>query len=254
MDSHWQLRTGSSSRKIDDWKFVSPFEGDQPISIEVRLFSNDSGLMFKAIASASKPLTPASKVVGVTLREWESESIAELKAMVIRDLNDYVILSSGVVWEDWLEVTVEGRYNERPYSSNREGGDDGYQSSINIQYAGIKRGTHPSLPDRVFMLGQCRTLTKFPSAKRANEQDPDVPKELSDSQDLRTYKRARDLDKEYTYIPDTRENREGLSHIMTAMKDLRQRLADMLQQDNVAHALSSIVGGFPALPDNSKDK
>lgn len=243
--SSWTLRTTNSSRKIDEWTFVSPFDKEESIKIDVRMVSEEGRLLFSATALKGKWFKSDE------MKVWRSESIDELRQMVSHDLNDIVRISGGVVWENWLEVVVHGASGETfsPFS-----GHSGKKKSIYLEYSEIKRGTHPDFPGRLFRLGQQNTAIRFPSPKRAGQWDPDYPTPEESGKDWARSVGAREIEKEYSYIPDTPENRESLDRIIHAMTDLQSRLSDFLSQDRAQEFLISVSNGMKALPDHSAHK
>lgn len=230
--SQWSL-TAPKAKKFDDWKFKSPFDGDKPIHVEVRLENADDRLLF--VARVISP-DPAYKLpVDV---KWSSPSLDELHQLVRDGLDRVVQVMTGASWEDWLEVRVSGR--------------DSYGSPINgrqleMEYSTIKRGMHPAFPGKVFRLLESHNMVgDFPSPKEANKPDPDVETPKSDNwwDNLG----GRDIRYEYSYVKDTPENRAALDSVIEAMRQLHVRLSEVLRQDSVIHFLAGVNSGHKALP------
>lgn len=67
-----------------------------------------------------------------------SSDIEALRVSVEEHLRAQAILSSGVQWEDWIEVIVHG--GKRKFGSPVDG------KELVIEYKKLRRGRHPDLP------------------------------------------------------------------------------------------------------------
>lgn len=222
--------TRDSGKVIDTWEFQHPLKAQgKPYVVEVSFHKawvpalGNRVMLLKATCSA----LPGG--------ERSASDIETLKVIVERDLREQSILSSGVEWEDWLEVRVEteDRPDRREVAKN----------ALAISYRVIKRGRHPTLEGQDYTINGGFVATPFPKAKPVGVETRD------ESQPLHRYGMegfapdGRDIGSAYSYIKDTPANRAALDGYVSALRLLGDRLAQHLNQANLTTALEA--GGGP---------
>jgi hypothetical protein len=227
-------QTRSGGKVIDEWRFISPFKGqDAPkLSAKISIHKSDhAGLTFEAHSdSIPRPIVDTD--------------INRLRQKVDDALRHQHDMLTGVTWVEWLEVEVRGRRSTRP-------GSDTVEADLRITYRVLKRGVHPDTGDAYF-INLNGIAMPFPSAKQAGEPDPDVdPNESESLQDVHLFRglsRARDLECEYSYLPATPENISALEDLIGRLQSLRDALSTFLRQDTVHASLAGLAGAVPSLP------
>lgn len=228
--------TGTSDRKIDTWRLISPFKQDGVEEVEVRLVTDrKSGRrFFRAISKGQRNAENEPLV-------WSHESIDSLHKVVERELSEYMSAKIGIVWEDMICIVVHS--TDGPSYKTR---GDGSAKGLSFEYGYMKRGTHPSNPDVAYTVYKNGAIVKFPSPKSAGELDPDTPR--GDNVHWSKQLGERNVDDAYSYIKDTPEHRAAIESVRMAIDKLKDRLADVVRQSSVHDFLSSVNTGVAALP------
>lgn len=162
-------------KAIDQWTFQTPFRTSDKVGPEAmvprtytvdvlmrkRSVKNDLGAINEygrqVIEFVAKcPALPDGHMV--------SSDIEALRASVDAHLREQSILTSGVIWEDWLEVIVTGGHG---YSFGaREVVGSGV---LTISYSKLRRGRHEDLPGQDYTIGRNGTALPFPKPKKVDE-------------------------------------------------------------------------------------
>ena len=197
------------------WKFHA-VGGAEPIEVRVMAVQDDAGLAFKAVCPR---LSSAHK----------DADINRLHSAVEADLMDQVFALSGIAWEDWYEVVVNGgnsAFDDRVHSA--------MGASLHVQVNRLKRGIHPKTGLPV-TINRNNLVVPFPKPT-AIAVEPEDGEEIEGLGKIR----LREPDAERSYIPATSENHRALQAVLDRMALLRNSLADVLSQDKVVAQLGAI--------------
>lgn len=218
----WTGAAGGSrqGRIVDRWTFEPADTKGERIKVEVFLRQGPEGLVFDARC----PLLPGGG--------HSSSDIEALRQQTLATLRELAVLTTGIVWEDWLEVRVRGR-NGPPLAR------DANAQEMSIAYSPLRRGRHPDFPDRDFTLSDQGHAIPFPQPKRTGAEGPE--RELSAGRVSFRIGSDRDVDTEYAYLEDTEANRAALDHLISSLRRLRTELANFLTHDNIAHAVTVVA-------------
>lgn len=225
LDAGGQVRSGG--KVVDEWKFRSPFHDKNAprLSATISVDKSDRNRFTFVARSDSLP---------EPITDTDINQLREKVEAALRQQHD---LLTRVTWEDWLEVVVRGRRDEHPIHATVE-------SQLVITYRRLKRGMHPDTGE-AYVINDNGIATPFPAPKKAGERDAGD----DDSQSLIGARLgARQRDYEYSYVPATHENIAGLENLISAMQQVRDRLAAFLRQDVVATSLADQANRVPALP------
>lgn len=225
LDVGQQVRSGG--KVVDEWKFRSPFKGkDAPkLSATISVDKSDRN-RFTFVAHSDSLTAP--------IVDTDINRLREKVDAALREQHD---LLTGITWEDWLEVVVRGQRTDQPQLATIE-------SQLVISYHRLKRGVCPKTGE-AYVVNSNGIAMPFPAPKKAGERDPGD----DDSQSLIGARLgARQRDYEYSYVPATPENIAGLENLISAMLQVRDRLAAFLRQDVVAQSLADHAIRAPALP------
>jgi hypothetical protein len=230
LDVGHQVRTGG--KVVDEWKFRSPFrdKGAPQLTATVSIDKSNSKEFTFVARSDSLP---------VAIVDTDINRLRERVDAALRQQHEIL---TGVVWEDWLEVEVRGRRR-----SDERGDASTTEADLKITYRRLKRGVLPA--GEAYVVNSNGIAVPFPSAKRAGESDPDGGPDFGESlQGFRGLGRGRDLEAEYSYLPETPENVRALDDLLERMLVLRDNLSSFLRQDTVQKSLSDLASQSPALP------
>lgn len=246
---HSSVGNREGGKKVDIWKFNSSFKGmDTIIEFEVALLHDMSFLVKTENIHSSrfKPLQ-GSNIHDLFL---EAEEVARQEF----DLN------TNLIWTNWLEVIVkEGELSSKGPKN----------AGLNISYRTIPRAEDKD--GNAYAVLKNNVLVEFPTnigidrniqedsatgfrmggrglSPEAQEKLKD--KTLSSAQRLTleiSGKDHRDASSQFTYLPDTPENRAGLDSIISTLEQLSQRLQVFLAPGEIQKTLTSIVSNGPAL-------
>lgn len=219
----------NGGKLIDEWSFNQPFHGADraaPYRIEVymRKRHTGAGTSIQSVIEfiAQCPALPESRMV--------NSDIEVLRVAVEDHLREQAILSSGVNWEDWLEVIVQG--GKRKYGSPVDG------EELVIEYKKLRRGRHPDLPGRDYTINNNHVAVKFPTGKKTGTDGVGEHIDLGPNSSFRGHLGdGRNPDGEYSYIPDTPANRAALDGLIGSLRTLRSRLSDFLGQAGIERSL-----------------
>lgn len=204
--------------KIAEWSFRSPWHTGPADSYVAKIMlcskwelNGPHKLYFEA----------SSKHFDERIKDSDIDS---LQRKVKREFEKQDMKARLVVWEDWIEVEIDHGL----YMWNNEFGD-----GLTIKYAILKRGVHPDTSE-AFTINSNGVVVAFPKDKLADVEDhkPD---------DEKWHLGLRDKNKQFSYIPATKENIAALESLCARLKELRFRLASLLTQDTVQKSLN---GGF----------
>mgnify|MGYP001567028227 FL=1 len=236
-ENYGTLRVGfDRGRKIDEWTFSAP-HADRALAdrmkAEVRMEHSDQR-RDKERYEHQVEFVATSECFGkgISLRH---QNIEKLFDMVQDAFRTYDIAQRGVVWEDWLEITV---HNESSFGSKESSG-------LSVGYTHLKRGVDPR-NGRVMTINNNHVVTDFPKPKNAGERDknPKTGKENKDDGSLRDYFHEREKEYQYAYMPATKDNIAALNTIMVAIHTARTRLNGLLNQRDISKTLAAI----PSIP------
>lgn len=230
LDAGHQVRAGG--KVVDEWKFRSPFRDKGAPQMTATVSIDKSNPKEFTFVARSESL-PAAIV---------DTDINRLREKVDAAMRQQHEILTGVVWENWLEVEVRGRRrsDDRADTSMTE-------ADLRITYRRLKRGVLPS--GQAYVVNTNGVAIQFPSAKRAGEEDPDGGPDFGEAlQGIRGGGRGRDLEAEYSYLPETPDNVRALDDLLERMQVLRDNLSTFLRQDTVQQSLTGLVSQGPALP------
>lgn len=201
----------SGGKKAFEWSFRYSAVDKKPIGVDVYLMP---GMIFRASCPELK---------GEFL---EHSDLKILHSLTERALLDRVDVLSDIVWEDWYQVEVSGAnsdFKDSPHSS--------LGANLKINVINIKRGIHPrtGLP---VTIGQHGCIAEFPSPTTIDMAEPDQGDFYKGN-----YRAGRSRS-ERSYIPATPENTAALRDILGRMGELRSRLAEVLNHQEIQKTLT----------------
>lgn len=211
---------GRRTRKIDEWKFRSPFHDkaahDADYTATIHMFSKYlakvDGKQYQMMFSARSKHFESS---------LEDTDIDRLHQRVEREFQKQDMKAREVLWEDWIEVEVD----HGAYMYKDENG-----AGLTIGYKFLKRGTHPTTGE-IFTINNNNVVVAFPKPKLRDTEDHKAP-------DDEWHLGSRDRTKQFSYIPATPANVAALESLCGRIVDLRIRLSELLTQDTVQKSLS----------------
>jgi hypothetical protein len=220
-EDYGRLRTGfSRGVKVDVWTYSSPHAdralGDQ-MTATVHLLpaarrarGGADGMMFVAESECFEKIT--------------SPNIETLFERVQAAFQTYELAQRGIVWADWMEISITPEH----YGFRNEATSNG----LAVGYSIIKRGVDPR-NGNVYTINNNHVVTDFPKPKDAGEEDGGAK-----------FHSRRSADNQYAYLPATVENVAAMNALLGKISELRERLAALLQQDAVGNELADISTGL----------
>lgn len=227
----------STGRKIDTWKFrMEPIDRtNKPHEIEfdVVMLPNMEFVVSTDAISKERWQPLQGKVLAELRRQAHEAADAEFN------------LQLGLAWTDWLEVRVKQVSNYDMKKST-----DGAGAQAHVSYSVIPRGENAA--------GQAYTISEnsgvimtFPDnvpalppgtdTRRKRAEDPETMASMNEAQRLR-FKLGnmdhREPNIQYTYLPDTPENRAGLDSIIQAINTVNLRLQQFLDPSQIGRTLA----------------
>jgi len=221
------IGTKGDGKLIDTWSFASPDRAVAAAKIEVYLVKKGGATVFVARC----PIFPQDG--------FSDTDIEVLREDVAAYCGAHFAKVAGVQWEDWLEVQARG--GDRVYSGT--GGE-----RLEIAYRHLKRGRHPSGEAHDITLVGHGVAVPFPTPKRSgDDENARLNAGLKDGS-LLGWRSGRDTNTEFSYLPDTAENRVALDQLMANLRLLRDRLNAFLGQDHIGHAVLALREQALSLP------
>lgn len=214
----------SNGRAIDTWSYHTPDPnapgGMTTIKVPVVMHSGPEGLHFVArMDGVRAPVTDANIQ---TLREKVEARLAELTEA-----------ATGVVWEDWLMVTVTAHDEERAQAHR-------LQSGLSIEVRPIKVGRWPGNGELYTMAMSGPYAIRLPQPKKSRGF---VDREtLAGETGMRL-----ETDEEVAYVPATPENLAALADLRDRLRVLRARLAEVLSAEAITNTLADLSNRLPQL-------
>jgi hypothetical protein len=182
----------------------------------------DSGLMFKALSPA---LTESI----------EDSDIQRLRERIEAWFQAAALKRSGLVWEDWIEIVVQG------YDRSHE---NEVVVSLDIKRNILKRAVMPTGEAVELRTTNGHSYVRpFPKPKRSGEED--------EPEGTGIFKgvNCRDTNHEYAYVPATQENLAAITAIQQGLVAVRQKVSDFMHKANNAGAIQNINGSIALLSD-----
>jgi hypothetical protein len=224
---------GRRPRKIDQWKFRSPFMGKiggtesaaagyvADIYLKNDRNSSVDNLLFIAKSKHFE-------------KDLETSDIEELRVMVLAAFSRVDMAKHDIVWEDWFEIEIEdGHQNYR----NEDG------SGITFTFKRMKRGVNPTTGEP-YLLSDSGVVMEFPKPKRAGVEDVAPPGEK--------WFRSREEGHEFSYVQATPANTAALESLRDRINELRGRLNTLLQQKAVQKSLAGEVNKLLTMKGDSQ--
>lgn len=197
----------SPRKKAFEWKFEIP--GQDPIPVNVFLESSKDALFFRA-QSAGLPDDILSKDINA-LHE-QVEAVLRLRIEALKETK----------WEDWLQIKISGQ--------DHDPGDhdfyDDFRSEVALQVTPLKKGVSAKTGEILRLVEHSNgavSVQPFPKTSKIEEKTCIMGQ-------------ARFNGTETSFVPDTPENRAVLFDVLTRMRDLRGRLAELMSQESIALA------------------
>ena len=205
------------ANKLTEWVFHIPSVGqaDKAISVEVRLLAEKSGLMLRA--------TCQDKLI----EHIDDSDIGRLHERVEAALN---ALNMGVRidWQDYIQIrTQSGRDDISDAMWGKEWRAD---ESVEVKAEIVKYGLHPVTQEPYIM-----DRRGYP-AKAVIPIGTFQGKPWDSQQGWRS-----------TYIPATSENIAAVEDICARLSVLKERIAHVLNQDNIQVTLMNLTHALPLL-------
>lgn len=207
------------ANKLTEWLFSIPaVDGNNKnISVEVRLVSDKDGLRMRALTQDN------------LLAPIEDADVSSLHAKVEAAL---LALNMGtrIEWQDYLQIEVSGNGVNEAFI------DTEYNfQQLDVKIKRVKYGLHPDNHEP-YILDRQGYPTKVKQNKtfmfQGKPYDPDQGTQFS-------------------YIPATPENIAAMDDVCARMRVLKDRLSDVLSQDNVQLTLSDLAARLPLLENKS---
>lgn len=215
----------SKGKKVFEWQFKAA-GAPKPIPVDVYLTECAEGMQFKA-TSERLPYPVTDTDINRLRQQVESALLEQASAL------------SGITWEDWFEVVVEGDnsdFTDSYYSA--------WGSRLHIQVNRMKRGSHPGT-GKPMTINHNGIVVEFPQATSIREK----PK----TEDFAGDVWLSEIPKERAYIPATAENKDALDEILKRMAMLRANLSSLLAHDTISESLLDLNKHLPPLlTDQSK--
>jgi len=244
-DSTGHLRQANTrvaaGKLIDEWTFSSVFSKDPQYTARVHMIvEGGAGVRF----TVTSPDFPKEKFEGSDLEKLRREFEAKMQ--------EASMIASGAVWEDWLEIEVKN--SSKIYTESSITGRSAQRQNargIEISYQPIKRGTHPSMPGRVFTINSNKIAVDFPKPKAGGEYDELDERDLfgektnkmsAERQEEFRKMTGRPEDLQFAYIPDTAKNRAALDHLLYSMDALGNQLQAFLAASALKDNLDRLSG------------
>lgn len=209
-DTYGLLTSRTLRRKrVDVWEFSSPFDRFRKkryVATILLVNPGGDGVTFRA---ESEHLTPA----------LHDTDIRRLREKVEREFQRQDMEERAVAWEDWIEIAMGEEFMYK--------GENAAKLEVTWRY--LKRGVHQASGVVYTILEHNHVVVPFPSPKRAGESDPDASG---------TWGRGRDLHVQYSYVKATPEIVAGLESLATAIREAREKLRGLVDQQNVARSLA----------------
>jgi hypothetical protein len=209
---------------VDKWSFISPFRRKDAPKLEVQV-SIDKSKKDSILFVAHGDCLPSK------IKDTDIERLRQNVEAALRFQHDML---TRVTWEDWMEVEVRGRIDERNYDKFKK-------SDLQISCRPLKRGVDPATGE-AYVINSNGIAVPFPKPKKADELD-----EGDTEHDFRGMNK-RDKEAEYSYLPATAENVAALDELMGRMQTLRANLSAFLRQDTVQQSLANLNSRLPSLP------
>lgn len=247
----------ANGRKIDTWTFRDGglTEKDRRIGSEI-LFDvyMQKTLDFK-VETTGIPAERWRPLVGRDLQELHDQALACARAEFD--------LKNDLTWSEWLEVKVVELGNHE-----RRDAQAGAQATVT--YRQIPRAERPDgtaytvygngmmcrFPENV---GVAREPDGSPGSRKATPDQLKAAAEGATSSTdllLRQFgaEDRRDASAQFTYLPDTPENRAGLDSIIRAIEQVNVRLQNFLAADEIGQTLSRLLQGQQGLLTGPEDE
>ena len=244
------LGNREDGRKIDTWSFSMPkLEGGGDsfkVEFDVAL------LQSMEIVVKTKDIDPTRFS---TLRSY---NIKELRVEAEEAARQEFDLRNQLTWSDWLEVRVE---ESSAYARRKS--EDGACGQLQVAYSPIARGETPDGRAFTVSSNHSSVLVAFPtdlgvdrdvdgmSGSRRKSPALDENTEGLTSAQILTRKlekaERREANVQFTYLPDTAENRAGLDAIIVAIESLSSRLQSFLTPTEIQATLSKAASQGTAL-------
>lgn len=203
-----------------------PERGKRLFIWKYQALGSSESLAVEVSLRRSKTGAPVFSALHVRLGEViEGTDLEKLAKAVQAKLDGKAHELSGLVWENWLKITVKG--GDSMFDSSKFAG---MGANLHIQVTPLKRAIHP--------------VHKTPVTINDNncvvELEPPTKLGTLDHQEFLT----RDSPSETSYVPDTPENRAALEVIATKMRELRAMLAERFSQEKAEASLKQIDNQF----------
>lgn len=218
----------SGGKIIDKWVFevaaVGKTEG-MKIPVDVSLVKGDEGLTFEAKAPGFSP--------------FRNSDIEKLRQSISDRMREVSAVRQGLVWEDWLEVTLS--------CDDHEEGLGRSKASLGIEVREIKRAVDP-ISGQAYELRSDGAFAKPLPA-------PVSLKEALEKVEAQRAKHGLVLESthERAFVPATPENVAALQDARDRLRLLRDRLAHALSQDLIQQTLGNMNQSLLALSSPGAD-
>lgn len=236
----------STGRKIDTWKFrmEQVDRTRKPMEIEFEV----------ALLPSMEFVISTDDISKERWQPLQGQVLADLRRQAHEAADAEFNLQLGLVWTDWLEVRVKqvSHYDMKKSTS-------GAGAQAHVSYSVIPRGENSA--------GQAYTISEnsgvivaFPDnvqalppgtdSRRKQAEDPQTMAAMNEGQRLRF--KLGNMDQrephiQYTYLPDTPENRAGLDSIIQAINTVNLRLQQFLDPSEIGRTLARAASAGPSL-------